>query len=370
MTCKYQCGWRLALCKATFALLLLASVLPSQAQLGLPPAINGQPTDVTVTNGGTASFTVDAWSLLGVTYKWYHNGVQISGANQSTLTINNCNFQDAGGYVAECRNLIGVVYSRTATLTVTYPALKVESGRMTPKGFRIKMAGPSPCNYIIWATSDMVNWTPISTNSMFTGGAIYMDPTPALNAIPATQVAGEVSTADATPRPMQRFYRASVAGMLWAMEENGFGGNKFDVDAGKKGAQSFKHGAAGDPSYTISKIVLRLSRNSNIPTGNLNFNIGTGLNSGVVAGTAVAIPPSAITNTSGGNSFQTYEIVYDTPVGPFAAGTTYYMNIEYSADASARFYWECAGRNSYGNGTYYEGGSNKGEDARFEIWGR
>jgi len=151
------------------------------------------------------------------------------------------------------------------------------------------------------------------------------------------------------------------------LEENTPGGSGIDVQLGQKGAQSFRHGTSGDPGYTISKIVLYLSREATAPNANLNITIGTGMNSGAIAGSSVAINPLSITNTSSGGSFQRYEIVYATPVGLLDAGSTYYLNLECEAPNGRNIYTEYAGTNTYANGTYYDAGSNTGRDMRFAI---
>jgi VCBS repeat-containing protein len=164
-------------------------------------------------------------------------------------------------------------------------------------------------------------------------------------------------------------YRARD-GVYPILEENTSGGSGIDVQLGQRGAQSFRHGTAGDPGYTISKIVLYLSREATAPNANLDFTIGTGINSGAIAGSSGAIDPLSITNTSSGVSFQRYEIVYATPVGPLAAGTTYYLNLECEASNGKNMYTEYAGSSTYANGTYYHAGSNTGRDMKFAICDR
>lgn len=83
---------------------------------------------------------------------------------------------------------------------------------------------------------------------------------------------------------------------------------------------------------------LRLSRKSSAPNTDLNFFIRTGINSGPVAGSGYAITMASITNTSDTSSFQDYDIVFTAPVGPFTAGTIYYLNL----DASMRRWNSCA----------------------------
>jgi hypothetical protein len=142
-----------------------------------------------------------------------------------------------------------------------------------------------------------------------------------------------------------------------------------EVKAGQKGAQSFRVGAVGGKSYTISKVLLNLSREATAPNTNLNFFIGTGVNAGAIAGSSVTILPSSITNVSSGSSFQPYEIVFDTGVGPLTAGTTYYLNLECESTNGKRIWSDYDDQSSYTNGTYYKGGSHDGKDITFQISG-
>lgn len=140
-----------------------------------------------------------------------------------------------------------------------------------------------------------------------------------------------------------------------------------EIRPDKSGAQSFRHGTAGGPAYSISKVRLRLSRKLDAPSDDLNFSIGTGINSGPVAGSGYAITMASITNTSDASSFQDYDIVFTAPVGPFTAGTTYYLNLD-NAPNGRDVHVETSGNNTYANGTYYEEGADKGGDMRFQIY--
>jgi hypothetical protein len=115
---------------------------------------------------------------------------------------------------------------------------------------------------------------------------------------------------------------------------------------------------------------LHLSRTPALSDTNLSFSIGTDANSNVVAGSSVSISPSAITNTSGGVSFQDYDVIFTQPVGPFVAGTTYYFNFECEALNNGKVFLETSGGSAYANGIYYRGGSAQADDLVFELWGQ
>ncbi|NIU54973.1 MAG: hypothetical protein GWN67_00790 [Phycisphaerae bacterium] len=152
------------------------------------------------------------------------------------------------------------------------------------------------------------------------------------------------------------------------LEQNNNQNDKVDVKDGQKGAQSFKHGSAGDPDYQITKIELKLSRDSDSPDQALAFTLGTSVNGGTISDSAVNIQPSEVTNTSGGSSFMTYTVTYSTPVGPLNPNTTYYLNFQTGGNGNA-YYIGYNDDNTYGNGTYYKSGSDDGKDCYFKIFG-
>ena len=87
----------------------LFGILLSEAygQVGVPPVIYSQPSDQTVINGGTASFTVRAFNGL-LSYQWYKApNKKFNGQTSSTLTIPNVSSSDEGQYFVEVRNAAG-----------------------------------------------------------------------------------------------------------------------------------------------------------------------------------------------------------------------------------------------------------------------
>jgi hypothetical protein len=333
------------------AFLLLFGSSRALAQVGPAPVILVQPLDQVVLNGGIAVFqVVPSASLTPISYRWFHNGAVIPGATNSTHLVSNARTNEQGTYQVELKNTSGTTLSRVASLTVVsdlLASLNIRSARRVAKGFELQVTGPLLTSYIFQSSTNGSNWLSLSTNFTATGTATYVDP---------------------VPNNPVRMYRALLYANGMLLEENASGGRTMQLKSQKKGSQSFRHGLSGESSYSIKKIVLRVSRDSAAPNANLNFSIGTGINSGTIANTSVAISPTSITNTSGGSTFSAYEIVLPNPVGPFTAGTTYYLNFECEASNGRRFYLETA-NNAYADGRYHEGGSNTGEDLRFEIWG-
>jgi len=84
-----------------------------------PPVITGQPTNVTVVEGGSALFTVRLARYLGAGFQWQRNGVNIPDGTNSSYFIAPVALTDSGT-LFRCLivNSFGSTNSATATLTV------------------------------------------------------------------------------------------------------------------------------------------------------------------------------------------------------------------------------------------------------------
>lgn len=172
-------NWSTSLRALGLPLLLLAgTVLTSRAQIGVPPVIAVQPLSISVLNGGNASFLVVVVSVTKATYQWRFNGVPIPGATQSTYTRTNITAGDAGNYSVVIQNAAGSVTSANALLLWLAPLttpLTLLLSDLTASGIKLQLAGPAGSNYVIMASSDLENWTPISTNSAPNGTVTFTD---------------------------------------------------------------------------------------------------------------------------------------------------------------------------------------------------
>lgn len=140
---------RFAIC-----LLLTGLILPRPcAALGPPPVITVQPSSITVLFQGTANFSVTASSETSMSYQWYFNGTDISGANSSTYTISDVQAADAGLYSVQIVNGGGSVTSSSATLTVNVPVTITSQpqNQTVTQGqgamFSVTAAGSTPLGY-------------------------------------------------------------------------------------------------------------------------------------------------------------------------------------------------------------------------------
>jgi len=85
------------------------------------PVITTQPQSITISQGGTATFSVTATGNPAPTYQWRKNGTNISAATAATYAISNVQPSHAGTYSVVVTNSAGSVTSNNATLTVTQP---------------------------------------------------------------------------------------------------------------------------------------------------------------------------------------------------------------------------------------------------------
>jgi rhamnogalacturonan endolyase len=73
--------------------------------------------------GGTATFTVSVTPTPTLTYQWLKDGLPITGATSTTLTINGVQGADVGSYSVMVSNAAGNVTSDAATLSIAALAL-------------------------------------------------------------------------------------------------------------------------------------------------------------------------------------------------------------------------------------------------------
>lgn len=85
------------------------------------PTIIAQPLAQTVWGGTNVTFAVTAVGTRPMTYQWLRNGAAVSGATDSSCTINNVQTSHAGNYSVQVTSSAGSVISGTALLTVLVP---------------------------------------------------------------------------------------------------------------------------------------------------------------------------------------------------------------------------------------------------------
>ena len=84
----------------------------------VPPAITTQPTNQSVSVGGTTSFAITASGSPTLTYQWSFDGTNIVGATNATLTLTDVQPGEAGDYSVSIANGYGSTNSAAAFLNV------------------------------------------------------------------------------------------------------------------------------------------------------------------------------------------------------------------------------------------------------------
>jgi hypothetical protein len=130
----------------------------------VPPAITSSPTNVIAVVGQTVNFGVTATGTP-LAYQWSLASTNLPGKTGSTLAINVAT-NSAGTYAVTVTNLGGLVTSGGATLTVYATAVPVIAMvSQTNHQFTVSLAGVPTWNYSIQASTNLVNWTTLTTNA-------------------------------------------------------------------------------------------------------------------------------------------------------------------------------------------------------------
>ncbi len=122
--------------------------------------------------GDNASFSTVASGTGPFNYVWLKNGGVISGQAGNSLTLDNVNTNDAATYDVIVSGASGIV-TNSATLTVNLPVAPTLSIASQGDG-SVKVSasgGVSGQQYVLQFTTDLVNWTVISTNTADSTGA-------------------------------------------------------------------------------------------------------------------------------------------------------------------------------------------------------
>ena len=93
----------------------------AKVAITVAPTIKTLPQDLTVAQGGEATFTVVVEGTAPFNYQWLLNGAPITGATSDTLVVPSVQPSNAGSYSVRVSNPAGSVTSAAATLTVIVP---------------------------------------------------------------------------------------------------------------------------------------------------------------------------------------------------------------------------------------------------------
>ncbi|MGE3310188.1 MAG: SdrD B-like domain-containing protein [Limisphaerales bacterium] len=99
----------------------LLGLAPFELRRGIAPRIVTGPAALTVVDGEPATFTVEATGSPAPSYQWQRHGTNLPGATLPSLTFEAVTPADAGPYSVVISNILGVVSSDSALLTVLVP---------------------------------------------------------------------------------------------------------------------------------------------------------------------------------------------------------------------------------------------------------
>jgi hypothetical protein len=115
--------------------------------------------------GQTITLNVTATGTGALRYQWKFNGTNLPAAVSSVLTLSNVTTNQAGTYSVMVYNSTGST-SSTATLTVYATAAATLASTAHADGqYALVVAGVPGYNYVVQASTDLVNWVPVHTNT-------------------------------------------------------------------------------------------------------------------------------------------------------------------------------------------------------------
>ena len=152
-----------------------------------PPVIIRQPAGGLTTLGTTASFSVSAAGDQPLYYRWRKDGNdlldgdRISGAMQTNLSIFTVTNSDSGNYAVVVTNASGSLTSAVAVFTIVLPPPQIllndGSFGIRSNKFGFNLTGATGQLVIVEASTDLLNWNPLQTNTLNSSPFYFSDQT-------------------------------------------------------------------------------------------------------------------------------------------------------------------------------------------------
>jgi uncharacterized repeat protein (TIGR03803 family) len=140
--------------------------------IGAVPAIAAQPFGHTVAAGSTANLSVTATGTPPPAYQWMFNGNDI-GATGGALSIPVFGAANEGTYFVVVSNAVGAIASSNALLFLNTFQLSAPS--RNESAFQLELTGAAGASYVLEASTNLVTWTPLSTNPTPSGFLLLTD---------------------------------------------------------------------------------------------------------------------------------------------------------------------------------------------------
>jgi hypothetical protein len=168
------------------------------------PTFTTQPSDVTVSAGETATFSVAAAGSQPLSFQWQRNGQNINGATSSSYTTPATVVADSGAtFRVIVTNSVGSATSSSATLTVTGPvAPAITNGPSNatvavgqPASFTVTASGSQPMTFQWQRSGANISG---ATQSTYTIGSVTTSDNGATFRVIVTNGAGTITSGSAT----------------------------------------------------------------------------------------------------------------------------------------------------------------------------
>jgi alpha-tubulin suppressor-like RCC1 family protein len=140
------------------------------------PVITISPFSQTANASAPVKLYAKAVGIQPLQFQWQFDGINIPDATNDSLTLPAVPGR-AGVYRVVVSNARGSTTSRPAVLKIAPPRfdLSAEVSRMTPWGFKSRIVGVGPERSVVYASTNLVEWSPICTNSPVGDSIPFLD---------------------------------------------------------------------------------------------------------------------------------------------------------------------------------------------------
>jgi len=143
--------------------------------VGVPPTITTQPASQFVAIGTNVTLVVGATGSAPMTYQWRKDGVNLSGANSSTLVLNGVQTNQTGIYQALLSNGFGARTSAVAVVSIAGPPHLVSVARRINGLTEVVLDGQNGHVYELLASTNFDGWTVIGRLTNTSGRQLFLD---------------------------------------------------------------------------------------------------------------------------------------------------------------------------------------------------
>jgi hypothetical protein len=140
--------------------------------LDQPPVITVSPISTSAFVNSNVTFSVTATGADPLAYQWRHATTNLPGATLPQLALTRVRPEDGGVYEVVVSNNGGSETSTPATLTV-HPLPWLSSPSRSGITMTLTLSGPDEYRGVLWGTTDFAAWTPLATNPIVGGTAVF-----------------------------------------------------------------------------------------------------------------------------------------------------------------------------------------------------